>query len=88
MTFTAGLIQFETGVPAEETTLEWATFKEAADEAGLSRLYGGIHFSEGDLNSRELGTLVGAEAFDLAQSFIDGEATDADRPFYDGDPLV
>ena len=62
-------------------TLEWATFSEAADEAGLSRLYGGIHFDDGDINSRLMGRDLGAAAYDTAQSFIDGTATDADRPF-------
>ncbi len=80
--FEPGSTQFESGVPADETTLSWATFTEAADEAGVSRLYGGIHFTEGDLNGRERGTETGSSAFDLAQSFIDGTATDEDRPFF------
>jgi hypothetical protein len=46
-------------------------------------LYGGIHFEEGDVNGRALGAAVGSDAFDLAMSFIDGTATDADRPFYE-----
>jgi hypothetical protein len=79
--FAIASTQFETDVPAEETLLEWETFTAAAEEAGLSRRYGGIHFKDGDLNGRDLGGLVGAEAFDLAQRFIGGEATDADRPF-------
>jgi len=83
VTFAPDTIQFEDGVPAEEVTLDWATFSEAADEAGLSRLYGGIHFSEGDMNGRALGAEVGADAYALAMSFIDGTATDADRPFFE-----
>ncbi|MEL6317891.1 MAG: vanadium-dependent haloperoxidase, partial [Pseudomonadota bacterium] len=55
----------------------------AADQAGLSRLFGGIHFQEGDINGRDLGAEVGQQAFELAQRFIDGTATDADRPFND-----
>ncbi len=38
--------------------LQWKTLQEAADEAGLSRLYGGIHFQDGDLRGRELGRTV------------------------------
>lgn len=83
--FAIASTQFETGVPAEETLLEWETFTAAADEARLSRRYGGIHFKDGDLNGRDLGGVVGPEAFDLAQRFIDGEATDADRAFSTGD---
>ncbi|MEM9370986.1 MAG: DUF6851 domain-containing protein, partial [Pseudomonadota bacterium] len=81
--FEPDTIQFEQGVPSEEVTLAWDTFSFAADEAGLSRLFGGIHFDEGDVNGRELGRDVGEAAFDLAQKFINGEATDADRPFFE-----
>ncbi|MEL6933644.1 MAG: DUF6851 domain-containing protein [Pseudomonadota bacterium] len=83
VTFEPDTLIFEDGVPEVETTLEWDTFTEAADEAGISRLYGGIHFNEGDLNGRQLGKDVGTAAFDLAQSFFDGTATDEDRPFFD-----
>lgn len=83
VTFEADTIIFEDGVPETETTLAWETFTEAADEAGLSRLYGGIHFEDGDFNGRALGTDVGTSAFEAAQKFILGLATDEDRPFYD-----
>jgi hypothetical protein len=53
-------------------TLSWDTFSAAADEAGLSRLYGGIHFVEGDINGRTLGVEVGASVWDQAQFFING----------------
>jgi hypothetical protein len=34
--------------PAQPVVLRWNTFQEAADEAGISRRYGGIHFQDGD----------------------------------------
>ncbi len=80
--FPPGSAQFDDTLPTDEIILEWATFSEAADEAGLSRLYGGIHFEDGDMNGRALGREVGASVAELAQSFIDGTATDADRPFW------
>jgi hypothetical protein len=86
--FTPGSTQFENGVPEETVELAWATFSEAADEAGLSRLYGGIHFEEGDVRGRELGREVGDAAFELAQSFVDGTAGDEDRPFFTDDLVV
>ncbi|MGD9602910.1 MAG: DUF6851 domain-containing protein [Gammaproteobacteria bacterium] len=46
-------------VPAHPLTLSWATFTDAADEAGISRRYGGIHFLDGDLDSRLMGRIVG-----------------------------
>ena len=72
-TAAAGSSQFDTNIPpAEDVTLFWPTFSDAADESGVSRLYGGIHFTEGDLNGRVLGREVGAEVWEEAQSFING----------------
>jgi PAP2 superfamily len=45
--------------PQTGTKLYWPTFSSAADEAGMSRLYGGIHFKDGDLEGRKLGRLAG-----------------------------
>ena len=73
VTFAPGESRFEPGfTPQAEVTLAWNTFADAADEAGLSRLYGGIHFTEGDINGRILGQEVGASVFATAQFFIDG----------------
>jgi len=44
--------------PAKEVTLNWSTLHEAADQAGMSRRYGGINFEDGDLRGRELGKKV------------------------------
>jgi hypothetical protein len=54
--------------------LTWQTFSEAADEAGISRRYGGIHFTQGDLVGRELGRKVGARAWQKAERFFTGTA--------------
>ncbi|WP_336211816.1 vanadium-dependent haloperoxidase [Nonomuraea sp. LPB2021202275-12-8] len=63
----------EPGVsPSRDLTLRWRTFSEAADEAGLSRRYGGIHFRAGDLKGRSLGRAVGAAAWDRARSYWSG----------------
>ena len=75
--FTApvGTSVLEPGVtPTSDVTLFWPTFSDAADESGISRLYGGIHFTEGDLNGRTLGREVGREVWNEAQSFINGVA--------------
>jgi len=61
--------------PATSITLSWATFSVAADEAGMSRLYGGIHFQAGDLDGRKLGRLVGTKVWNKVQSLI-GSGTD------------
>ncbi|WP_145386178.1 DUF6851 domain-containing protein [Stieleria neptunia] len=73
VTFGAGESRFEPGdVPATEVTLQWPTFREAADEAGLSRIYGGIHFDDGDLRGRKLGDDVAMAVWQRAQQYIDG----------------
>jgi hypothetical protein len=61
-------------VPARDTTLEWATFSDAADEAGISRRYGGIHFRQGDLDARATGRAAARRCFEAAKSYFDGTA--------------
>ncbi|WP_339936253.1 hypothetical protein, partial [Undibacterium luofuense] len=42
------LFVVDNSLPAAPLTLSWATFTEATEEAGMSRLYGGIHFADGN----------------------------------------
>ena len=75
VTFDTGNSRFEPGlVPAETLTLGWDTFTEAADEGGMSRLYGGIHFEDGDINGRQLGRDVGKTVWAEIQRFADALA--------------
>jgi hypothetical protein len=72
-TLAAGSSQIEPGItPAKPVTLKWETFTEAANEAGMSRRYGGIHFARADLAGRKLGRLVADKAWAKAQSYFDG----------------
>lgn len=76
----AGTSRIEPGLtPATDVVLSWATFSEAADQAGLSRRYGGIHFEAGDLMGRALGRLVAAQVWNKAQSYLHGQ-TPSDCP--------
>ena len=45
--------------PTEDTTLQWATYFDAADQAGVSRLYMGIHISDDDFDGRRIGSTCG-----------------------------
>ena len=73
VTINAGSSAVEPGaIPASDVTLSWPTFSAAADQAGMSRRYGGIHFREGDLQSRAMGRLVGAQAWVKAQGYFTG----------------
>lgn len=68
----AGWSAFDPSVPAQPVTLSWSTFTEAADEAGLSRRFGGIHFESGDLDGRTVGRRVGESVWNTAQRYIEG----------------
>ncbi len=64
-----GLLQFEIG-PSEGITLQWARYYDAADQAGISRLYGGIHVATDDFGGRIAGADIGASAFDAALTYF------------------
>jgi hypothetical protein len=75
VTLAAGSSAIEPGAtPARPVTLRWRTFRAAADQAGLSRRYGGIHFEQGDLDARAAGREIGALVWDRASAFFDGTA--------------
>jgi hypothetical protein len=79
-TFEAGSSKFETGaVPASDLTLYWATFSDAANQAGLSRRYGGIHFEQGDLDGRAAGRRVAQVAWAKAQGYLRGAGDAGDH---------
>ncbi|RCJ19301.1 hypothetical protein A6770_32100 [Nostoc minutum NIES-26] len=63
---------FESNTPAVEVQLCWDTFSNAADEAGISRRYGGIHFEDGDIYGRTIGRKVGTAVWDKTQFYING----------------
>ena len=65
-------------MPAADLTLSWPTFSDAADAAGMSRRYGGIHFRSGDLAGRQIGRVVGAMVWAKAQTYVDGSARRAE----------
>lgn len=74
VTFPAGSSAIEPGlVPAVPVTLSWGTFTDAANEAGISRRYGGIHFQRGDLVGRVVGRLVAVQVWEKAQRLINGK---------------
>jgi len=75
VTVPAGSSRVEPGAtPAHDVTLRWDTFSDAADQAGLSRRYGGIHFGQGDVDARATGRACADAAWQLAQHYVDGTA--------------
>ena len=69
----AGGLKFESG-PTRDVTLEWATYYDAADQAGLSRIYGGIHVPADDFTGRIIGSTCGKDAWALAQRYYAGRS--------------
>jgi hypothetical protein len=57
---------FEYG-PSEVVELQWATYYDAADEAGESRIWGGIHPTFDDYPGRIIGSAVGTTASQRAE---------------------
>ena len=70
----AGSSRFEANTPATNVTLTWKTLTAAADEAGWSRRWGGIHFKSGDEHGRLLGKVVASDVWDKAQTYFNGTA--------------
>jgi hypothetical protein len=62
---------FEEG-PSEDVKLQWATYKDAADQCSLSRIWGGIHPPFDDFPGRRTGTIIGQRAFQHAKTYFDG----------------
>jgi hypothetical protein len=69
----AGTLKIERG-PTTDVTLQWATYADAADAAGVSRLYMGIHVSPDDFGGRRVGARCGREAWALARRYFEGSA--------------
>src|SRR6202040_1270051 len=75
ITLPAGSSICEPGlVPASDLRLSFPTFSDAADRAGMSRRYGGIHFAQGDLAGRKTGRAIGAAVWARAATYFDGTA--------------
>ncbi|HXC51361.1 MAG TPA: vanadium-dependent haloperoxidase [Candidatus Limnocylindrales bacterium] len=66
-------LAFEIG-PSTSVTLEWASYYDAADQAGQSRIWGGIHITADDFQGRILGSTIGNDAYDKARTYYDGTA--------------
>ena len=72
-TFSPGYLKFERG-PTGPVTLQWATYYDAADQAGVSRIYGGIHIPADDFAGRRIGSRIGKRAWALAEHYFAGTA--------------
>jgi hypothetical protein len=77
VTLARGSSRLEPGMtPRAPVTLYWPTFSAAADEAGLSRRFGGIHFESGDLEGRALGRRVGRLVWRRVRELVQRDGRD------------
>ena len=65
---------FEEG-PSVDVTLQWATYRDAADQCSLSRIWGGIHPPQDDIPGRLVGRKIGMAASSLAEKYFQGVIT-------------
>jgi PAP2 superfamily len=74
-TITAGdpVALFEANVPAQPVTLSFSTFSAAAEQAGLSRIYGGIHFPSGNSYGLTSGKKLGDTVVNALRNLLAGE---------------
>ena len=61
---------FEEG-PSVDMTLQWATYRDAAEQSALSRIWGGIHPPIDDVPGRLIGIEVGKAAYAHAVTYFD-----------------
>ena len=66
---------------AQPVALSYPTFAAAAEAAGISRIWGGVHWPADNERGLELGRKVGENAWQRAQQFVHGAASPATAAF-------
>ena len=61
--------------PGTPVTLDFPTFSYTADQAGISRLYGGYHIMADNIEGLAMGRHVSAYDWPIIESYFDGTAT-------------
>ena len=74
---------FDAALPGDVYNFQWDTFTDAAVDGGASRIYGGIHFSDGNLDGLSMGDVIGRNAFEVATDFASGNALPEQQPFFE-----
>ncbi len=77
--YTVTQLSFENG-PTQPIELQWATYYDAADQAGLSRMWGGIHPPVDDFAGRRAGSQCGQGVWAQAQKYFDGSIFASNTP--------
>ncbi|MDA0946015.1 MAG: vanadium-dependent haloperoxidase [Bacteroidetes bacterium] len=83
--FDPSYLNFDVG-PSESFDLQWATYKDAADQSGLSRIWGGIHPPVDDIRGRIIGDNIADQCLELGANLFEPNqsgCTYADAMNYD-----
>ena len=67
-----GFLNYEKG-PSVQVDLQWATYFDFADSAGISRLWAGVHPPVDDIAGRRIGRVIGARGYEKAASYFSGK---------------
>ena len=59
--------------PSVDVTLQWATYYDVSDAAGISRIWGGVHPPIDDIVGRRIGREVGIAAFRQAVGYFSSQ---------------
>ncbi len=65
---------FEEG-PSMDIHLQWARYRDASDHSSISRIWGGIHPPADDLPGRNIGIVIGRDAFEKAVAYFTNTVT-------------
>jgi len=77
----SNFLMFEAG-PSTEIRLQWASYKDASDEASLSRIWGGIHPPFDDMPGRQIGAQIGSAAHTKAKSYFNATVLPLELMFF------
>jgi hypothetical protein len=72
ITIASGSLTYQSNMPKQNIQLNWNTFTDAANQAAMSRLYGGIHFRAGNDAGLALGRKVAERVWVKANRLISG----------------
>tara|TARA_B100001287_G_scaffold175411_1_gene147868 strand:- start:1071 stop:5081 length:4011 start_codon:yes stop_codon:yes gene_type:complete len=61
---------FEDG-PSQDILLQWVSYKDAADQCSLSRIWGGIHPYIDDIPGRLIGQVIGNDSFEFGAEYFE-----------------
>ncbi len=75
-TIPANFGRVEPGVPPVATVIAYKRFSDAVNDAGMSRLYGGIHFKDDNTAGQLIGNAAGQLAYDKAKKLFNDSSDD------------